>query len=193
MLNFYRITDVSDPLYSRLYNLYSTAFPPAERRSWEGLEHEVIYEKHFYPNALLQNDEFVGIFNYWTFEKFCYLEHFAVNPNLRNQHIGSEAMKIFKEQTKLPIILEVEMPNNPLAGRRIKFYERLGFTVMSHDYAQPPYENGEFLLPVIIMCNNIHFANTHFEKIKETLYHQVYHYKYDKITDESTDDNCVNY
>ena len=177
MLNFYRINSVSDSLFDKLFNLYINAFPPSERRSWAGLEHEMLYEKRFHPHALLQNDEFVGFFNYWTFERFFYLEHFAIIPNLRNQHIGSEAMGIFMEQVNLPIVFEVETPNNPMATGRIHFYERLGFSVLSHDYAQPPYEGNGFLMPVLLMSNNVHFANTHYEMIKETLYQDVYHYK----------------
>jgi len=177
MLKFHRINSVSDPLFSKLYNLYSTAFPPVERRSWEGLEHEIIYEKLFNPNVLLLDGEFVGFFNYWSFERFYYLEHFAIIPNLRNQHIGSKAMELFLKQVNLPVIFEVELPNSPLASRRIKFYERLGFSVLLHDYAQPPYENSGFLLPVLIMSNDAQFANSHFGMIKETLYNKVYHYK----------------
>lgn len=179
MLHFYRINSVSDPFFLNLYNLYTLAFPPRERRTWAGLEYELSYEKRFCAHALIQNDKFVGFFNYWTFERFYYIEHFAVIPTLRGQHIGTEAMEIFKQQTKLPIVLEVEMPNNPTAIRRINFYEKLGFTVLSRNYAQPPYDGeSDFFIPISIMCNDVHFANTHFELIKENLYNKVYHYEY---------------
>jgi len=176
MINFQRINDVSDPMFAKLFNLYTLAFSHSERRNWAGLEHEVLYEKRFQPHALLKNDEFVGFINYWNFERFYYIEHLAIIPALRNQKIGSEVMEIFKKQTKLPVILEVEMPNNPLTIRRIQFYERLHFTVLSHNYAQPPYEedNG-FFLPQLMMSNDVHFGNTHFEMIKETLYSEIYH------------------
>jgi len=104
----------------------------------------------------------------------------AITPKLRNMGNGSEAMNIFMEQINLPIVVEVEMPNNIAASRRILFYERLGFSIMSHNYAQPPYEGNGFLMPELIMSNDIHFANTHFEKIKETLYHKVYHYEFSR-------------
>ncbi|MFA6582495.1 MAG: GNAT family N-acetyltransferase [Paludibacter sp.] len=181
MLNFLRINDVSDPLFSKLFNLYTITFPRNERRNWAGLEHEVLYEKRFNPNVLLKDEEFVGFFNYWSFERFSYIEHLAIIPTLRNQKLGSEAMEIFKKKSNLPIILEVEMPNNTVAIQRIRFYEQHGFTVLSHNYAQPPYdEKSEFFLPELIMCNDVHFGNTHFEKIKETLYTEVYHYELEK-------------
>ena len=178
MLNFLRINIVSDPLFGKLFNLYNTSFPHNERRSWEGLEHETIYEKRFQLNVLLKDNEFVGLFNYWTFERFNYIEHIAIVPALRDHKLGSEAVEMFKKQSKLPIIIEVEMPNNPLAIRRIRFYEQQNFSVLSHNYAQPPYDDeSDFFHSELLMCNDIHFGNTHFEMIKETLYSQVYHYK----------------
>jgi ribosomal protein S18 acetylase RimI-like enzyme len=131
-------------------------------------------------NALIQEGEFVGLFNYWTFERFYYIEHLAISPKHRSRGIGSEAMGIFMDQIKLPIVLEVEMPNNIIPSRRILFFEKLGFSILSHNYAQPPYDGDGFLLPELIMSNDIHFANTHFEKIKEILYTEVYHFEYSK-------------
>lgn len=178
MLNFHRINGVSDLFFDNFFNLYALAYPPAERRNWAGLEYELKYEKQFYAQALIQNDKFVGFINYWVFDRFYFIEHFAVSHNFRGQHIGTEAMQILKSQTNLPIVFEVEMPNNPTAIRRIRFYEKLGFTVLSHNYAQPPYnEESNFFIPVLIMCNDVHFANTHFELIKENLYNNVYHYE----------------
>lgn len=184
MLNFYKINNASDPLFTNLYNLYTLAFPPAERRNWAGLEYELTYEKRFCAHALIQNDKFVGFFNFWTFDRFYYIEHIAVIPAMRGQQIGTEAMEIFKSQTKLPIVMEVEMPNDPTSIRRIEFYEKQGFSVLSHKYAQPPYEGDEFLIPMQLMSNDLHFSNTHFDLIKETLYEKVYHYEVEKEKEE---------
>jgi len=177
MLNFHRITCVDCPFFSNMYNLYTLAFPLQERRTWAGLEYELNYEKRFCAHALVQNDKFVGLFNYWTFDRFYYIEHIAVVSTMRGQNIGTEVMEIFKSQTKLPIIFEVEMPNNdPTSIRRIHFYEKLGFSVLSHKYAQPPYEGDGFLIPMQLMSNDTHFADSHFDLIKDTLYDKVYHF-----------------
>ena len=91
MLDFYRIINVYDPMFSRLYNLYTASFPHPERRSWDGLVHELIYEKRFFSNALLQENEFVGFLNYWKFEQFYYIEHFAVLEKMRGKNNGKES------------------------------------------------------------------------------------------------------
>lgn len=180
MLNFHRITSVNCPFFSNLYNLYTLAFPLVERRSWAGLEYELNYEKRFCAHALIQDDKFVGLFNYWTFDRFYYVEHIAVVPAMRDKGIGTEAMEVFKSQTKVPIVFEVELPGSTTSIRRIHFYEKLGFSVLSHKYAQPPYEDEGFLIPMQLMSNNTHFADTHFEMIKETLYQKVYHFELEK-------------
>jgi len=180
MLNFHRINCVGCTFFPNLYNLYTLAYPPQERRSWAGLEYELNYEKRFCAHALVQNDKFVGFFNYWVFNNFYYIEHIAVVPALRGQNIGTEAMEIFKSQTKLPIVFEVEIPDNPVAQRRIHFYEKLGFSIVTHDYAQPPYEDDEVLLPMKLMTNELDFAEANFTLIREMLYEKVYHYEEEK-------------
>ena len=176
MLNFHRITCVDCPHFSDLYKLYAQAFPHEERRTWEGLVQELNSEKRFCAHALVQNNKFVGLFNYWTFDRFYYIEHIAVIESMRNQKLGTEAVEILKSQAIMPIVFEVELPTNSTAISRIRFYEKMGFSVVSHKYAQPPYDGEGFLIPMQLMTNNLHFAHQHFELIKETLYENVYHY-----------------
>lgn len=180
MLQLNRITNVSSALFSNVYTLYTHAFPENERRNWASLEYELNYEKRFFAHALVVDNTFVGLFNYWIFDKFWYIEHFAIIPSLRGKKIGTEVMTLFKSQTSLPIVFEIELPTDPTAIRRINFYEKLGFSIISHKYAQPPYENGNFMVPMQLMTNDTHFADTHIGLIKKTLYENVYHFETNK-------------
>jgi len=174
MLDFYRIINVYDPMFSRLYNLYTASFPHPERRSWDGLVHELIYEKRFFSNALLQENEFVGFLNYWKFEQFYYIEHFAVLEKMRGKNIGSDAVEMLKKQSKVPIVFEVELPVDEATRNRVHFYERLSFTLLLQEYAQPAYIDDELQVPMKLMCNDELFGNENFEAIKSTLYTEVY-------------------
>ena len=127
-------------------------------------------------DALLKDGEFVGFFNFWTFERFVFGEHFAIDPKMRGQNIGSEMVKTFVSKINLPVVLEVEMPKDAQSIRRIDFYERLDFKVLSHNYAQPYYDGSGKLLPMLLMSNNYHFADKHFSLIKNTVYKNVYQY-----------------
>lgn len=177
MVSFQKIENSSDPFFIKTYELYCAAFPPSERRNLGGLEYMLHYNSQFRADALMKEDNFCGFFTYWTFPRFVYVEHFAVDPTMRGQNIGSEVMSTFMENTKLPIVLEVEMPEGPDSIRRIKFYEKLGLKVISHNYVQPFYDGSGNILPMLIMSNDYHFADKHFKLIKNTLYKEVYNYE----------------
>ena len=159
-----------------MYELYRSAFPAVERRSLGSLEQILNYDKNFEMDALLKDGDFVGFFNFWTFERFVFGEHFAIDPKMRGQNIGSEVVKTFVSKINLPVVLEVEMPTDAQSIRRIDFYERLNFKVLSHNYAQPYYDGSGKLLPMLLMSNNYHFADKHFSLIKNTVYKNVYQY-----------------
>jgi ribosomal protein S18 acetylase RimI-like enzyme len=132
MLTISEIRDVQTATFASLYDLYQSAFISIERRSYDGLMRELLEESQFHSLVFHKENEFVGFLNYWCFDQFWYIEHFAVEANLRNQQFGTEAMKLFLELTSLPVLFEVEMPENDFAKRRIRFYERLGFSVLSN-------------------------------------------------------------
>ena len=138
MLKFIKIHSVHDSNYEAVFNLYNSSFPPNERRSWESLEMVLNADSRFNVYALENEQGFVGFFNYWKFSRFYYIEHFAIHPQYRNHSYGSEVIRLFLSTINLPVVLEVEMPKTITASRRIHFYERLGFYVMSNFYMQPP-------------------------------------------------------
>lgn len=174
MIEFRKIENSSDPFFGKMYELYRGAFPAIERRNLGDLEHILNYDKNFEMDALLKDGEFVGFFNFWTFERFIFGEHFAIDSKMRGQNIGSEVVKKLMSKVNLPFVLEVEMPTDAQSIRRIEFYERLGFKVLSHSYAQPYYDGSGKLLPMLLMSNNYHFADKHFGLIKKTVYKDVY-------------------
>ncbi len=181
MITFQKITNSSDPFFTNLYELYQLAFPETERRNRNELEQILDHNKQFEADALMKNGNFCGFFTFWNFNTFHYVEHFAISPDLRGQNAGSETMQTFMLSHKTPIVLEVEVPDTPEAVRRIKFYERLGLHVINQEYAQPYYDRSGNLLPMLIMSNDPHFANEHFNQIKNTLYKEVYDYNPDNI------------
>ena len=176
MIEFKKIENSSDLLFSKMYELYRSTFPVAEQRDLDGLEHVLNHDKNFEMDALMKSSDFVGFFDFWTFEHFVYVEHFAVDSKMRGQNIGSEVIKTFLSKINLPIVLEVEPPQNEQSIRRIDFYERLGFKLLSHNYAQPYYDNSKKLLPMLLMSNDYDFADKYFSLIKNTLYKDVYRY-----------------
>ena len=174
MIEFKKIEGSSDPLFAPMFELYHEAFPPSERRTLDDLTRILDTEPRFTASALMREGQFAGFFTHWTFDRFVYGEHFAVDPALRGQNLGTETIQAFLALHTLPVALEVEMPDEPDAIRRIHFYERNGFKVVQHPYAQPYYDGSGRMLPMLIMTNDTHFANKNFPLIKKTLYEEVY-------------------
>ena len=117
-----------------------------------------------------------GFLAVWEFESFIYIEHFAVDPALRNSGTGSAMLQELVKQYQKPICLEVELPEDELTRRRIGFYERNGFVFNEYPYIQPPISKGKSPVPLRIMTYGEAITRETFEAIKNVLYRSVYKY-----------------
>ena len=160
--------------FTSFFNLMEKSFPSIERRSREDQKnlfkensYKVFGHKDSYDNVIA----FIAI---WEFEKFIFIEHFAVDSKLRGNGLGSHMIKELLEECKKPIFLEVEEPENDLAARRIKFYKRLGFNLNHFEYFQPPLQKQHELLPLKVMSYPSKVNGEKFNKFKKQVYNKVY-------------------
>jgi hypothetical protein len=73
--------------------------------------------------------------------------------------------------------LEVEIPEEEMAKRRINFYQRQGFSLWEKPYQQPPYKTGDNYLPMLIMAYGDIECGKDFDSVKEHIYREVYNVK----------------
>lgn len=160
--------------YSFVEQLMHTAFPKEERR--DTLQQREYSNTHplFCNNIILEDKKPVGMISYWNMRDYYYIEHFAIDPNLRNGGYGKRVLEVIKEQLQGPIVLEVEKPTDEMSTRRINFYKRLGFTLNERPYMQPPYRKGDNSLPMFLMVYGEIDMDINFEKVKNTIYKEVY-------------------
>lgn len=130
----------ADTDFSYLYELYVSSFPEEERRSKKGLLKSMSHSAMVF-NVIEVDGVAQGFSIYWKFDGFTYLEHFAVNPNMRGNGIGASVMKLLAEILGPNRVLEVEPDVDELTHRRIGFYNRCGLNVICKDYIQPSYYN----------------------------------------------------
>lgn len=172
MIHFLPVKTPDNIHFQSLTALYQSAFPRSERREIPELIRKMELEAKFHCRAILINEKFAGLFNTWHFGTFIYVEHFAVSEVLRGQNIGSKALTLFMRQHTLPLVLEVEPPENTTAERRIGFYERHGLNVVEKNYQQPPYRDDDEAIPLFLMCNHALPVNC-----IENIYQYVYDVK----------------
>lgn len=173
-MTFQRITQTASPLYSYAEQLLQASFPKEEYRDLEQLKHFVESKSDFHFNVIECDGQPIGLMTYWTFDGFCYAEHFAIDPARRNGGYGKEAMAHLCNMLTQPLVLEVEAPETELAQRRINFYKRQGLVLWDNPYRQPPYRPGYPFLPMHLMAYGSLNPAADFERIRQTIYREVY-------------------
>lgn len=159
-----------DGVYNDILRIYLDSFPPEERRPFEQIADGQLPLRLL---AVMRGGYVVGMLTYWDFNTFRYVEHFAIESEMRGKNIGTLAMSLFLEQSPVPVVLEVERPESgEFAVRRIRFYERLGFHALAdYDYIQPPYAEGLSEVPLLLMSTD---PSIDPGLIASVLHHEVY-------------------
>ena len=174
MLQLHPITTASAAHYAYMEQLLQSAFPADEYRDLQAFRDFTDNNPLFHNNILLHHDTPIGILTYWDFDTFCYVEHFAIDPALRNAGWGACALALLKARLQRPIVLEVELPVDELTHRRVSFYQRQGFELWPNPYQQPPYRPTDAYLPMRIMAWGSLSSLHDFEQVKQRIYTEVY-------------------
>ena len=175
MLRLQRISTADKELYDFMEQLMIASSPPEEYRALDQLRLYTDTQPAFHNNVILDDETPIGLFTYWDFGAFCYGEHFAIDPARRNGGYGKRALEeLCRIVHPRPIVLEVEMPVEEMAQRRINFYRRQGFKLWDNPYRQPPYKPGDGYLPMQIMAYGDIDPEQSFEKVRDCIYRHVY-------------------
>ncbi|BEH00487.1 GNAT family N-acetyltransferase [Bacteroides sedimenti] len=174
MITIQRIHTSDKEYYRFAENLLADAFPVEERRELSLQRDYTDHNNRFHNNILLSNEEPVGFISYWDFDRFCYVEHFAIDPSLRSNGYGQKVLTSLKEKLQCPIVLEVELPEEEISIRRIGFYQRHGFQLWKEEYQQPPYRKGDGYLPMWLMADGDLNCEKDFEVVRDCIYKEVY-------------------
>jgi hypothetical protein len=173
MIDFVRITGVSDMRWAAVTACYRSAFPRDERRPVRDLE-QMLAKKHFFANALLAGEDTAGLLFWWQLDHFRYLEHFAVAETFRGNGTGREALRLFLRESSLPVIIETEPPSDRMSCRRVDFYESEGFVFSPESYLQPPYSDGRQAVELRLAEWGGNLLDAGFENVKTMIYQQIY-------------------
>lgn len=161
--------------FAQIFSIMEESFPLDEYRPYEeqkSLLKESKYGIYILPDSKSGNIKaFISV---WQFTDFAYIEHFAVARKYRSQGLGSLILDEIRQILACQICLEVELPENDLAKRRIEFYKRNGFFLNAYPYLQPPISKGRNPLPLMIMTSQSPIPEDRFETIKTVLYQNVY-------------------
>lgn len=169
MITFTTLADSDHSHFAQ--ELFEEAFPEQERPPFSTVRQRDAGKFHF---LVAENgDQPIGILSYWTFEDLVYVEHFAIDAELRNQGLGKAVFLNFLSQQTDQVVLEVEPPDTEEADHRVEFYASMGFFHNPQPYVQPPYRKGGPEVPMIIM-SKYELDDDEFSEIRQLLYREVY-------------------
>lgn len=136
-MKFIRLLSKDDEMFSEAMKLYGKSFPSHEQREIES-QKEILKDEEYHFDLIYDNDSFVGIVLYWETSNYIYIEHFCVEPNMRNKKYGEKALELLKEKKKT-VILEIDPPIDEMSIRRKSFYTRVGYKENKFNHIHPPY------------------------------------------------------
>lgn len=176
MIRLKRITSPEDADFRTLMALYAEAFPAEERRNEAQLEHLLQSRPEMYFNSITFGDELAGLFVYWNFGDFWYLEHLAIYAEMRNKEIGRQVLDFARENLLGIRLLEAEPADDGMAARRINYYQRNGYKILEKDYVQPSYDGVCSACPLWVMGSEEYpdksLLEKHIDIIKEEVYYK---------------------
>ena len=137
-----KLIPITEERFDLVFSKMIAAFPFEERR-YISDQKECLNNKFFKFFEIFDNETDVGFIALWDFPEFVFIEHIAIDEEVRAGGYGSKTIELVKETYKKAIILEAEAPETEQQIKRIRFYDRLGFKINSYDYEQPSYHSGE--------------------------------------------------
>ena len=92
MIEIKQVKTQDEVNYTFVEKLMHTAFPQEERRDTVQQREYSDNNPRFCNNIILENGNSIGMISYWTMGDFYYIEHFAIDPSLRNGGYGKRVL-----------------------------------------------------------------------------------------------------
>ena len=140
MLTAKKITTTDSPLFPPLDALYTHAFPWHEQRELPAKQ-RALNDTHYALEAWFDGELFIGMSGTWAFNGYIYIEHLAVDGNLRSQGYGKRLLGQILERAP-KTILEIDPLTTGIAHKRLRFYEGMGFFANPWPHTHPTYHAG---------------------------------------------------
>ena len=166
-----RLTNERHPMYKKALELYRISFPLHEQREATS-QMKVLSDDEYYFSLIYDDNVFVGLVLYWETDKFVYVEHFCILPEMRNKKYGQTVLELLGQYGKT-VILEIEPPVDEISVRRKGFYERSGFVENPYSHIHPPYHRGNKGHNLVIMSFPDKITQAEYDFFKHHLDHHV--------------------
>lgn len=170
--------------FEEIDQIYASAFPEAERRTKAG-QKKAMGRDEYRLRVIREGGEkdrkgkICGFLGYWELPSCIFLEHLATLEAFRGKGYGRilvEQCIQEGEEKRKPLFLEIEpvTPDDPMTGRRERFYQRCGFFTNHFAYLQMPLKEGDRPIPLWVMSWPKPVEEGEFFPYKKEIYRTVY-------------------
>lgn len=164
--------------FDLVFQMMEASFPSDEYRPYaqqKALLAHPMYQIYTLPE--IDTHKIPSFISVWDLDSIAFIEHFAVDPGLRNGGLGAKVLRELMDSLGKRLCLEVELPDNELAARRIGFYKRNQFFLNPYPYVQPALAEGKKELPLLLMTTEGVMEPLEFQEIQRLVHTQVYQQK----------------
>lgn len=148
-MEFSRIRTPNDKFYSEAMKIYGESFSIHEQRELES-QISILQNDEYHFDVVVDEGKLIGAILYWEIGQFIYVEHFFIEPSMRNKHYGERILSAMKGK---PVILEIDPPVDEMAVHRRNFYLRCGFVENTYKHVHPPYHRDYAGHDLIVMSS----------------------------------------
>ncbi len=167
------LTRLSTEHFENAYAIMQASFPADECRPYQA-QKALFQNPDFRMYGLIDGD-IKALVTVYDLGSILFIEHFAVNEPYRNQGLGAQSLRELRHSASKMICLEVELPETPIARRRLAFYQRNGFFLNDYPYLQPPLAPGQNPVPLKLMTSGRPISEAEFGQVRALLYKKIYH------------------
>ncbi len=155
-------------------DIYRQSFPAEELRPVALTCSLLQQNSHFHLLMGKEGEHIVSLIIYWQLEHGLYIDYLATHPLHRYRGYARELLMHVATPSPLPVVLEVELPNNDVAVRRIEFYKKCGFFYNSHFPYHMPNYNNEGVTPMVLMSYPAVLSMRQCRQMATDIYHTAY-------------------
>lgn len=167
-----RLRSKAHPDYESFIKLYETSFPIFEQRTTA--QQELALKDSRYELVLFKQDDlFVGFVAAWIFEECVYIEHLAVNTQIRGRGFGSQMMQDFICSQDKVVILEIDPVVDEKSKARLRFYQKCGFKLNAYTHCHPPYRKGFKAHSLMILSSDREISSEEYDAFNAHLCKEV--------------------
>ncbi|WP_058913794.1 GNAT family N-acetyltransferase [Entomohabitans teleogrylli] len=171
MLTFRHLTDTASDDFRLVDTLYESAFPWHEKRE-AAAKQLALDNPHYRLLACYDGRLFVGMIGAWRFHGYSYIEHLAVNDQLRGAGYGKRMLRQFLDANPLTV-LEIDPLTTGIARRRLRFYQQLGFQRNPFTHHHPSYHAGVADHLLLVLSHPHPLDDARYQQFHDDLCHVV--------------------